>query len=88
VREYPSAKFVPGHGEKVGEAEDVRAFRDYLRFLREAITNAQAGGASNEAVLKAVLPQVRARYRDWAFLDFAEPDSRGRCRMGTPELAT
>ena len=74
VREYPSAKFVPGHGEKVGDAADVRAFRDYLIFLREAITNTQAGGANSEAVLKAVLPQVRARYSDWAFLDFAKPD--------------
>ena len=74
VREHPSAKFVPGHGEKVGDAADVRAFRDYLIFLCEAITNAQAGGASSESVLKAVLPQVRARYSDWAFLDFAEPD--------------
>jgi cyclase len=52
----------------------VRAFRDYLIFLREVITKAQAGGAGSEAVLKAVPPQVRARYSDWVFLDFAEPD--------------
>jgi cyclase len=74
LREHPSAKFVPGHGDKVGDAADVQAFRDYLIFLREAITKAQAGGASSDAVLKAVLPQVRARYSDWAFFDFAEPD--------------
>jgi cyclase len=74
VRDYPSAKFVPGHGEKVGDAADVRAFRDYLVFLREAITNAQAGGANNDSVLKTVLPQLTAKYSGWAFLDFAEPD--------------
>ncbi len=74
AREYPSAKFVPGHGEKVGDAGDLRAFRDYLLFLREAITKAQAGGASSEAVLKVVMPQVSARYSGWAFFDFAEPD--------------
>ena len=43
---YPSAKFVPGHGAKVGDAADVRAFRDYLIFLRQAITKAQKGGAA------------------------------------------
>jgi glyoxylase-like metal-dependent hydrolase (beta-lactamase superfamily II) len=74
VREYPTAQFVPGHGDKAGDAEDVKAFRDYLIFLREAIAKAQAGGASSEAVLKAVLPQVRAKYSDWGFLDFAGPD--------------
>jgi cyclase len=74
LREYPSATFVPGHGEKAGDAADVRAFRDYLIFLREAITKAQAGGASSDAVLKTVLPQLSARYSDWAFFDFAKPD--------------
>jgi cyclase len=74
LREYPSATFVPGHGEKAGDAADVRAFRDYLLFLREAITKAQAGGASSDAVLKTVLPQLSARYSDWAFFDFAAPD--------------
>jgi len=74
VKDYPSAKFVPGHGDKAGDAGDVRAFRDYLAFLREAITKAQADGASGDAVLRAVLPQVKAKYGDWAFFEFAEPD--------------
>lgn len=74
LRDHPSAKFVPGHGDKAGDAADVRAFRDYLLFLREAITKAQQGGATSDAVLKAVLPQLRAKYGDWAFFDFAEPD--------------
>ena len=74
LKDYPLAQFVPGHGDKVGDAGDVRAFRDYLVFLREAIAKAQAGGASGDAVLKAVLPQVKAKYGDWAFFQFAGPD--------------
>ena len=74
LRDYPSATFVPGHGDKVGNAADVRAFREYLIFLRNAIARAQATGATSDAVLKAVLPQMRAKYSDWAYFDFAEPD--------------
>jgi cyclase len=74
VRDYPSATFVPGHGDNAGTAGDVRTFRDYLLFLRAAIAKAQAGGADSDDVLKAVLPQVKAKYGDWAFPEFAEPD--------------
>lgn len=74
LREYPSAKFVPGHGDKVGNAADVSAFRDYLAFLREAIEKAQAAGAKGDAVSQAVLPELRARYGSWAFFDFAKAD--------------
>lgn len=74
LSKYPSAKFVPGHGAKVGDAADLQAFRDYLVFLRQSITKAQAGGASSDTVLKEVLPQLSAKYGDWAFFDFAKPD--------------
>jgi len=74
VKDYPSAAFVPGHGDKAGKAGDVRAFRDYLLFLRQAIAKAQSGGAGSDAVLKAVLPQLKATYGDWAFPEFAQPD--------------
>jgi glyoxylase-like metal-dependent hydrolase (beta-lactamase superfamily II) len=74
VREHPTAKFVPGHGEKAGDAADVQAFRDYLVFLREAIAKAQEGGTSSDAVLKAVMPQVSAKYSGWAYFSFAGPD--------------
>ena len=66
--------FVPGHGDNPGKADDVRAFRDYLSFLRESITRAQEGGARGDAVVKAVLPQIKAKYGDWAFFSFAVPD--------------
>lgn len=73
LHDYPSATFVPGHGEKVGDASDVRAFRDYLVFLRLAVSRAQADGARSATVLKVVLPQVRESYGKWAFFDFAGP---------------
>jgi cyclase len=73
LHDYPSAKFVPGHGATVGDASDVRAFRDYLVFLCQTISRSQAEGASGANVLKAVLPQVSERYGKWAFFDFAGP---------------
>ncbi len=76
VTEHPGAKFVPGHGDKAGDAGDVKAFRDYLAFLREAIAKAQTGGVNGDAVVKAVLPQIKAKYGDWAFPEFMEPDIR------------
>ncbi|GGA19847.1 MBL fold metallo-hydrolase [Dyella nitratireducens] len=74
LHDYPSAKFVPGHGDEIGNASDVRAFRDYLVFLRQAVSRAQADGASGVDVLRVVLPQVSERYGKWAFFDFAGPD--------------
>jgi cyclase len=74
VKDYPSAVFVPGHGDNPGKADDVRTFRDYLSFLRDSIAKAQANGASSDAVVKVVLPQIKAKYGDWAFFAFAVPD--------------
>jgi glyoxylase-like metal-dependent hydrolase (beta-lactamase superfamily II) len=74
VAEHPTAKFVPGHGDTAGNAADVKAFRDYLAFLRDAIAKAQTGGAGGDGVVKIVLPQIKAKYGDWAFPEFMEPD--------------
>lgn len=76
LADYPAAAFVPGHGDEVGHAADVRAFRDYLVFLREAIARAQARGETGDAVVKTVLPEVKAKYGSWSFPDFAESDIR------------
>ena len=73
VKDYPSATFVPGHGDNAGKAGDVQTFRDYLLFLRAGIAKAQAEGDNSDAVLKAVLLQVKAKYGDWAFPEFAAP---------------
>ena len=56
-----------------GKAGDVGTFRDYLLFLRAGIAKAQAKGDNSDAVLKAMLPQVKAKYGDWAFPEFAAP---------------
>jgi cyclase len=74
LADYPIATFVPGHGDHPGTAADVRAFRDYLAFLRQAIAQSQSHGDSSAAVLNTVLPQLKARYGTWAFFDFATPD--------------
>ena len=74
LADYPTATFVPGHGDHPGTAADVRAFRDYLAFLRQSIAQSQSHGDSSAAVLNTVLPQLKARYGTWAFFDFATPD--------------
>jgi cyclase len=74
LADYPTATFVPGHGDHPGTAADVRAFRDYLAFLRQAIAQSQSHGDSSAAVLNTVLPQLKATYGTWAFFDFATPD--------------
>jgi glyoxylase-like metal-dependent hydrolase (beta-lactamase superfamily II) len=76
LHDYPSAAFVPGHGDNVGNASDVRAFRDYLVFLREAVKQAQSRGEKEDALLKHVLPLVKEQYGSWQFFEFAEPDIR------------
>lgn len=63
---YPNAKFVSGHGD-VGTADDVRAFRDYLIFLRQQIAQAQQEGKSGQALQDTVLPQLQAKYGSWGF---------------------
>lgn len=71
---HPEATFVPGHGE-VGQAQDVRDFRDYLIALREAISQAQSAGQSGDALINAVLAKLQPRYGDWdAFSYFAKSD--------------
>lgn len=64
--EHPNAKFVSGHGD-VGTADDVRAFRDYLIFLRQQIAQALKDGKSGQALEDAVLPQLQAKYGSWGF---------------------
>jgi glyoxylase-like metal-dependent hydrolase (beta-lactamase superfamily II) len=76
LADYPSATFVPGHGDEIGHAADVRAFRDYLEFLRESIKHAQAHGESGDALVKTVLPALKEKYGSWNFFDFAESDIR------------
>ncbi|MHB8540818.1 MAG: MBL fold metallo-hydrolase [Candidatus Acidiferrales bacterium] len=74
LADYPTATFVPGHGNEPGNAQDVRDFRGYLIDLRAAIQKAQADGKSGDAIVAAVLPQLRKKYGSWNFFSFAKSD--------------
>lgn len=69
LHDYPDYTFVPGHGG-IGHAADVRAFRDYLVNLRKAVADAQASGKPGDALVKAVLPELRKRYGDWGWFKY------------------
>jgi glyoxylase-like metal-dependent hydrolase (beta-lactamase superfamily II) len=69
LRDYPAATFVPGHGE-VGNAEDVRAFRDYLVTLRKDIVAAHKIGEHGPMLQANVLRQLKQTYGDWNYFDY------------------
>ena len=70
----PSATYVPGHGD-VGNADDVRNFKDYLAFLREQVAPAVKQNKSGDDLVNAVLPAVTEKYGKWEFFKyFAKPD--------------
>ena len=71
LQQYPTAKFVPGHGE-VASAEEVREFRDYLDDLRTRVKKAVADGLTLEQAKQQLsLPD---RYKSFAFQNFATPN--------------
>jgi glyoxylase-like metal-dependent hydrolase (beta-lactamase superfamily II) len=71
LAQYPSAKFVPGHGE-VATAADIREFRDYLDDLRTRVKQAISDGLTiDQAKQQLKLPE---KYRDFAFQNFATPN--------------
>ena len=61
MADHPPATFVSGHGD-VASAADVRDFHDYLVALREAVAKAQAAGKSDQALVDAVMPQLKDKY--------------------------
>ncbi|HEY1527287.1 MAG TPA: MBL fold metallo-hydrolase [Candidatus Angelobacter sp.] len=63
LADHPSAIFVSGHGDVAAPA-DVRDFRDYLVALRDAVAKAQAAGKTDQALIDAVLPQLKEKYGD------------------------
>jgi cyclase len=74
AEKFPTATFVPGHGE-VGKAADVVAFHDYLTALRQDVSRAAAAGRSGPALVAAVAPELKARYGDWSYFEhFVRPN--------------
>jgi len=68
---YPTAKFVPGHGQVAGAAE-IRDFRGYLDDLRTRVKKGIAGGLTVEqAKEQLALPEG---YKSFGFQNFAQPN--------------
>ena len=80
AREYPDAKFVPGHGKFIprpeldswdlSRAADLTALSGYLSALRKAVEEARSKGESGTALRDDVLPRIRARFGDWFAFDY------------------
>src|SRR5438477_3040020 len=68
LAQYPTAKFVPGHGN-VAEAADMKDFRDYLDDLRGRVKKGIADGLTfDQARQQLTLPE---KYKSFAFQNFA-----------------
>lgn len=71
LSDYPTAKFIPGHGE-VATAAEMRDFRDYLVDLRSRVKQGISDGLSIEqAKQQLTLPE---KYKSFAFQNFAQPN--------------
>jgi len=71
LKQYPTARFVPGHGE-VATAEDMKEFRDYLDDLQSRVKKAIADGLTlDQAKQQLTLPE---KYKSFAFQNFATPN--------------
>ena len=71
LTQYPTAKYVPGHGN-VAEATEIKDFRDYLDDLRTRVKQGIADGLTvDQAKEQLKLPE---KYRGFAFQNFATPN--------------
>src|SRR2546425_3765829 len=71
LKQHPTAKFVPGHGNVAGAA-DIKDFRDYLDDLRARVKQGIANGLTvDQAKQQLTLPE---KYKGFAFQNFAVPN--------------
>lgn len=71
LAQYPTARFVPGHGN-VAEVANIRDFRDYLDDLRNRVRQAITSGLTiDQAKQQLTLPE---KYKSFAFQNFATPN--------------
>ncbi len=84
--------FVPGHGE-LGNLQDLEAARTYLLDLRAMVAQAIKEGKTGDAVVAAVMPELKTKYGQWGiFQHFATPnilltaeELRGTKRVPVPQ---
>jgi cyclase len=66
--------YVPGHGD-VGNLDDVQEFQGYLTWLRGTVQTALDAGKQDDALVAAVMPELKEKYGSWAFFqDFSRSD--------------
>jgi glyoxylase-like metal-dependent hydrolase (beta-lactamase superfamily II) len=71
LNQYPTAKFVPGHGN-VAEVSEIKDFREYLDDLRARVKQGIADGLTvDQAKEQLKLPD---KYKSFAFQNFALPN--------------
>ena len=71
LTQYPTAMFVPGHGN-VAAASEISNFRDYLADLKVRVKQAIAEGLTvDQAKEQLKLPE---KYKSFAFQNFAKPN--------------
>jgi cyclase len=71
LTQYPTAKFIPGHGN-VAEAVELRDFRDYLDELRTRVRQGITDGLTIEQAKQQLkLPE---KYKSFAFQNFGTPN--------------
>ena len=70
-KDYKPAAWVPGHGG-IASGNDVQTFRTYLVELRAGVQRELAAGRSGDAVVRALLAGMQAKYGKWGFFkDYA-----------------
>jgi glyoxylase-like metal-dependent hydrolase (beta-lactamase superfamily II) len=71
LKQYPTAKYVPGHGS-VAQTSDIKDFRDYLDDLRTRVKQGITSGLTvDQAKQQLTLPE---KYKSFAFQNFAVPN--------------
>lgn len=71
LKQYPTARYVPGHGG-VAQASDIKGFRDYLDDLRTRVKQGITNGLTvDQAKQQLALPE---KYKSFAFQNFAVPN--------------
>jgi cyclase len=87
-KDYGPSTWVPGHGG-VANAQDVLTFRKYLADLRTGVRREQAAGKFGDALVQALLPELKSNYGKWGFFsDYAAADIEQTAQemLGTKRL--